>query len=107
MHDASENAHDLAGLHSPGAQFGRKRVGTGEPFAVGEALVAVDVRERVGFARADLLEEIAERGARDRGQRRHVAHASTAAQPSGSTPSVVTVRLVMSHSPSTTPNSSR
>ena len=98
--------HDLAGLHSPGAQLGRERIGTGEPLAVREALVAVDVRECIGFARADLLEEIAQCRARDRG-RRDVAHASTAAQPSGSTPSVVTVRLVMSHSPSTTPNSSR
>ena len=102
--------HDVTRLHPASAELRGQRVGAGEPLAVGQPLVTVDVGEGVGLAGADLLEQVAERGARHR--RWRGAHSGSAAprraaQPSGSTPSVVMVRRVMSHSPSTTPNSSR
>ncbi len=63
------------------AQLRRQRVGAGEPLAVGEALVAVDVGHRVGLARRDLLEQIAERGARDRRRSSHAPGASVRPDP--------------------------
>ena len=56
----------VAGRDAARPQLGSQRVGAGEPLAVREPMLAVDVRERVGLARPDLLEEVAERRARDR-----------------------------------------
>ena len=63
-------------------QLGGERVGTRQPLAVGQPLVAVDVGERIGLAGADLLEEVAERRADDRRRRAH-ADASDRGPPVG------------------------
>ena len=106
MHDDNQNATTSPGATPRARSSAASESAPANHSPVREALLAVDVREGIGFARP-ISSNRSPSVVLVIGGGVPVAHASTAAQPSGSTPSVVTVRRVMSHSPSTTPNSSR